>query len=280
MQSNSGRVWQLGECLGAGTYGSVYRAVDRQSNGHSEYALKFARLGRADAFHRHNQPPDVLTWEMNLLARLKHPNIISVIDAGPDFFVMPLMDTLPNTTQAAMDVKSVLRQLMGALVYIHSHNIAHCDVSPGNVLYERGTTRLVLCDWGNARIVDDAGTIDISRNPLLHKCGTCCWTASPECYNEESGDVIDYSLKSTACDVWAASVTALAMAGAWASSTWWRTPDGPTFERLFVERTDLISTIDKFTHNLPLATMLASLVFQPQVFRASAARVLAELDNC
>ena len=99
--------------------------------------------------------------EARLLARLDHPNIVKVLDAfealGTAYYVMPwlggteLHKTAPeNLTEAWL--QSLLRTMLDALQYLHSNNIYHRDVKPGNILLtEDGTP--VLIDFGTARAI-------------------------------------------------------------------------------------------------------------------------------
>ncbi len=99
-------------------------------------------VSRADRF-----APDVLhlalVQEFRILASLRHPNIISVLDYGVDkdrlpYFTMELLSA-PTTVLEAGQGKplktkvDLLAQLLRALSYLHRHGILHRDLKPANV---------------------------------------------------------------------------------------------------------------------------------------------------
>jgi cyclic di-GMP phosphodiesterase len=97
--------------------------------------------------------------EARSVARLKHPNILSVYDFGQDgtttYLVMELIDggTLADRLGAPMDLEDVvriLRPIASALDHAHSSGILHRDIKPSNILIHRDGTP-VLADFGLAR---------------------------------------------------------------------------------------------------------------------------------
>lgn len=104
--------------------------------------------------------------EARLLARLSHPGLVPVYDAGTDdtgrpWVVMELVDgeTLadairrgPLTPSRAADIGA---RLADALAYVHGEALIHRDVKPANVLLGHDG-RVRLTDFGIARLVDAA----------------------------------------------------------------------------------------------------------------------------
>jgi serine/threonine protein kinase len=98
-----------------------------------------------------------------VLARLQHPNIVSVFDAGTQdglsFVVMQLIDGVTlaaRITAAALDlaeVRCVGTAVADALNYVHSAGMVHRDVKPANILCESGG-HVYLVDFGIVRLVD------------------------------------------------------------------------------------------------------------------------------
>ena len=106
--------------------------------------------------------------EARNLARLNHPNIISVIDVfeekGTVYYVMPylaggsLLDYVKaNGTLSETLAMKYVRQIASALKYMHEEeHICHYDVKPANILLDdKGNAMLI--DFGISKNYDDAG---------------------------------------------------------------------------------------------------------------------------
>jgi tetratricopeptide (TPR) repeat protein len=164
--------YELGEKLGEGGMGSVYRAYDRLTK--TEVALKSINVDPERLrFNSRSDNADLhlaLANEFRTLASMRHPNIIEVLDYGfaeQPYFTMTLMPRAERITQVAAKVDfdeklGLLVQLMQALHYLHRRGIVHRDLKPSNVLVSPdGTVRLL--DFGIAMEQDSrqsvAGTI-------------------------------------------------------------------------------------------------------------------------
>jgi len=102
-----------------------------------------------------------LTQEFRVLASLRHPGIISVLDYGFDeqqpYFTMELLAEPLDLLAASHDLKParqvfLLIQVLQALVYLHRREILHRDLKPTNVLVQDGMVKLL--DFGLARNQD------------------------------------------------------------------------------------------------------------------------------
>lgn len=144
-------VLEIGERLGAGTFGTVYRAWDPRLA--REVALKILH-GR----HPPDGPvPDVVE-EGRLLARVRHPHVITVFGAdrvdGRIGLWMELIQgrTLEDLRRehgsfSAREAASIGTELCAALAAVHRANLVHRDIKAQNVMREEGG-RLVLMDFG------------------------------------------------------------------------------------------------------------------------------------
>jgi serine/threonine protein kinase len=99
--------------------------------------------------------------EAQTLAALKHANIVQVIDVfdenNTSYMVMPFVEgqTLQHLvdTRGTLDYELVvnyLSQIAGAVGYVHSKNILHRDIKPGNIIITPDY-HAILIDFGSAR---------------------------------------------------------------------------------------------------------------------------------
>ena len=99
-----------------------------------------------------------LVQEFQILASLRHPNIISVLDYGftqnrSPYFTMEYLDNAKTLIEATrgkpVEYKAhLIVQTLTALVYLHRHNIVHRDLKPDNILVVDNTVKLL--DFGLA----------------------------------------------------------------------------------------------------------------------------------
>lgn len=150
--------------LGRGGMGVVYRAEDRLTG--QIVALKQVQVA-ADQLDFASKASDDdteslrlgLAQEFRILASLRHPNIVSVLDFGFDaerqpFFAMTLVEEAETLTdyaagQSEDEKYALLLQLLRALHYLHRRGILHRDLKPDNVLVRADGTVLVM-DFGLA----------------------------------------------------------------------------------------------------------------------------------
>ncbi|MFJ3214303.1 protein kinase [Kitasatospora sp. NPDC086801] len=160
--------YELGERLGRGGMGTVWRAWDRMLN--REVAVKELTVNHL--------PEDELQIlharmkrEASAAARIKHPGVITVHDVleqdGRPWIVMELVDGRSLADVISQDgtlqpraVAEVGSQVLAALHRGHQLGVLHRDVKPANVLLERGTGRVVLLDFG---IATYEGSAELTR---------------------------------------------------------------------------------------------------------------------
>ncbi len=154
--------------LGQGGMGSVWRAV--QLGTRREVALKLLNAGFA-ASHKAQARFD---REVELAARLEHPNLARVYDSGVDrgvcFYAMELIEGRHMdefVTAARLDKRQIvalMRTVCRAVQHAHQRGVIHRDLKPGNILVTAdGQPHLV--DFGLAKmLLDDAGHNRISRD--------------------------------------------------------------------------------------------------------------------
>src|SRR2546427_9472568 len=144
--------------LGRGGMALVYLARDRKHD--RPVAIKILRpeIVAGEVAQR-------FLREIQILARLQHPNILALLDSGSTderqprpFYVMPYVDgeTLRQrlTREGPLPVAEALRLVREtgeALHYAHGEGLIHRDVKPENVLLSQG--HALVADFGIARAV-------------------------------------------------------------------------------------------------------------------------------
>lgn len=145
----SGTRYQILDLIGRGGMGTVYRARDMQLD--REVALKVIEIPAADA--------QSLLEEARLLARLEHPGIVAVHDAGilPDgraYCVMrrvegQRLDAFLKPSPSLSERLNVFGKLCDAMAFAHSRGVIHRDLKPENIMIGAFGEVIVL-DWGAA----------------------------------------------------------------------------------------------------------------------------------
>jgi serine/threonine-protein kinase len=154
--------YRLLERLGRGGFGVVWRAEDAVLE--REVAVKTLALAAPDetALARFER-------EARALARLDHPNVVAVFDSGFDggtaYMVMQLVSGPSLATVLAEEGPLPIdreldygAQAAAGLAAAHAAGLVHRDVSPANLLLDRGDV-VKLVDFGIARLVEGSMTL-------------------------------------------------------------------------------------------------------------------------
>jgi hypothetical protein len=152
--------YRLGERLGAGGFGTVYAAMDERLR--REVAVKV--IPGSDGWDRARGQREALA-----AARLDHPGVVGVFDAGEDgrarYLVSELVhgETLDRlSADGVLSDRDVLRiglALCGALAHAHERGVVHRDVKPQNVIVPDAPRSAAgvakLADFGVAHLAGD-----------------------------------------------------------------------------------------------------------------------------
>jgi eukaryotic-like serine/threonine-protein kinase len=158
--------YRLGEVIGRGGMSSVYCATDENLG--RDVALKLFAPQAPDADELKRQEA-----EIQLLATLNHPGLVTLFDAGIDtripdeprpFLTMELVEgqdlraRIRHSTVPLEELAVIGAGIADALAYVHGLGIIHRDIKPGNILLVQirpgEPLRPKLTDFGIARIVD------------------------------------------------------------------------------------------------------------------------------
>jgi eukaryotic-like serine/threonine-protein kinase len=164
--------WRLEELIGAGGMGSVYRAERNDGLFQQTVAIKFMRLpgslGAAPGAAPDLPMQALIDAERQSLARMEHPRIARILDAGVTdnglpFLVMEFVhgDTIDRDVEARQlplrERVALMRSVCAAVAHAHQNLVLHCDLKPANILVA-SDGRPKLIDFGVARMQDLAVT--------------------------------------------------------------------------------------------------------------------------
>jgi predicted Ser/Thr protein kinase len=152
--------YRLTELVGAGSFGSVYRAWDPELE--REVAVKILHGQVSDA-----QLKDSLLREGRALAKVRHSNVVSVygVEFQGDRAGLCMEFVRGETLEALLQTQGVLTareaalagvDVARALAAVHAAGFVHRDVKARNVMVERAG-RVVLMDFGTGQQVDHLG---------------------------------------------------------------------------------------------------------------------------
>ncbi|KAK9144573.1 hypothetical protein Sjap_004476 [Stephania japonica] len=182
------------EAIGKGSFGCVWKAVDK----HSGDVVAIKELLKDLGF-------DVTSWkeclnsrEVKALRDLDHPNIVKlkqlIMNSKKLYLIMEYMDMTITQfmSKKVIDhnnkVRNVAIQLFQALAYMHQKGYFHRDLKPDNILVSHGVVK--LADLGMSREVSMGG------DKLYTDYVTTRWYRAPEV-------LVSPSLYGPAVDMWA-----------------------------------------------------------------------------
>jgi serine/threonine protein kinase len=192
--------------LGVGGMGAVYLAEQTHPI-QRQVALKVVKLGLSstEILSRFN-------YERQALARMDHPHIARVYDAGASekgrpYFVMEYVDGLPITTwcdQHRLDTQERLELFIPvcqALQHAHQKGVIHRDIKPSNVLVTEVDGRPVpkVIDFGIARATEQSAAEWAAFTQFGQLIGT------PEYMSPEQADMVSGSVD-TGSDVYSLGI--------------------------------------------------------------------------
>jgi serine/threonine-protein kinase len=155
--------YRLDALIGRGGMGEVYRARRADEEYEHEVAVKIVRSGLPpfEMVRRFRQ-------ERQILARLEHPNVATLLDGGvtaegQPYLVMQYVRGAPITEYAdahRLSIPDRLRLFVTvcrAVQFAHSNLVVHRDLKPSNIMVT-DHDQVRLLDFGIAKLLDPEGT--------------------------------------------------------------------------------------------------------------------------
>ena len=181
----------LGDRIGDGAFGHVYRGRHRTLD--VDVAVKLVSV---------DVLPDIdgVLKEARLMARLDHPNLLRVFDAGRTngniYLVLELMDTTCGEFRQVPPDRAVdlTLQLLAGLQALHDARVLHRDIKPANCLVRARDGRVKLADLGiasdestrSSHAHDLAGTLPFMASPGKAQASEDSKTTAPSVTGESS----------------------------------------------------------------------------------------------
>lgn len=196
--------YALLKLVGSGSSSKVYVAIDTETK--SYYAVKVIRMNKS------NTPQ--IRQEIRMIREMNHPNVIKFkevlysIQKSKIYFIIEYSDLGTLSKLIENDVKlteeqicSIFKQIVEAIVYVHSKKITHQDIKPRNIL--------IFSD-GRAKL-SDFGVCHFFQSLDLMFAGTPAYQA-PEIFDafddiDESENSENNSIDPIKCDIYSLGVS-------------------------------------------------------------------------
>ncbi|MEU8695994.1 serine/threonine-protein kinase [Streptomyces sp. NPDC048665] len=187
--------YRLGDALGRGAMGEVWRAFDETLS--RPVAVKWLLPQDADP-----TAASRFRLEAQTAGRLSHPHVVGVRDFGEYenrlFLVMDLVEggslaglLAAHRTLSAERVARIAAEAADGLAAAHQRGIVHRDIKPANLLLDADGT-LKIGDFGIARFLDDPGNALTATGQIV---GTSLYLAPERALGRTAGPASDvYSL--------------------------------------------------------------------------------------
>ena len=148
------RNYEVMELVGFGGFADVYKAK-RRADGRL-VAIKIPRISQLATVE-----PRAFLQEAELWSRLRHPNIVEIVEYGTKPYPWIAMEYMENGSlrqrighlklKEALDIAT---QLCDSLYYSHHLGVIHRDIKPENVLFNK-QDKPKLADWGLGKMMLD-----------------------------------------------------------------------------------------------------------------------------
>ena len=159
--------------LGRGGMGEVWLARQADGRVEREVALKLPTIYLHSEVWRER-----FRRERDILAKLTHPNIARLFDAGVSdeegsrgqpYLAMEyiegesLTDYVTQRKSTLVERLKLFQQILAAAAHAHRHLVVHRDLKPANILIDQ-SGQVKLLDFGIAKLIDDGAAANVAAN--------------------------------------------------------------------------------------------------------------------
>jgi len=160
--------YRITQLIKAGGMGAVYQAQDAFLD--NKLCAVKQMLERFDSPSERRQSINQFLSEIQVLAALRHPNIPKIYDhfmeKGAFYFVMEFISGIDLSSKVKQEgkpgftyqqVAEWMIQVLSALEYTHALTppVSHRDIKPSNLLLRERDNRILLIDFGIARVLKE-----------------------------------------------------------------------------------------------------------------------------
>eukprot|EP00794_Sanderia_malayensis_P006097 gene6097-6801_t len=180
--------FKLASIIGSGAFSDVYKGIEKSTG--KEFAIKCVKKEDLD------ERIDALENEIAIHERLKHENIVELHQIFDNknaiYLVMEIVtggellcQIIERGSYTEKDACILVKQLLQAVVYLHSVGVVHRDLKPENLLYHDPTehSKIMIADFGLAKRTSDG--------PMTNACGTPGYIAPEVLVQKEYGRPVD-----------------------------------------------------------------------------------------
>lgn len=181
--------YRLKEVLGTGAFSEVVLAEEASNPGNFVAIKCINKRGIKGK-------EDSLENEINVLRRLKHPNIVELLDVFEDrshvYLVMELVTggelfdrIVEKGSYTEMDASFLIKQILEAVNFMHSKGVVHRDLKPENLLYYSADedSKIMISDFGLSKREEDG--------VMATACGTPGYVAPEVLAQKPYGKEVD-----------------------------------------------------------------------------------------
>jgi len=159
--------YEVVDLIGRGGMGAVYEAFQQSTGRRVAVKLMLERAGETETARRRFER------EVELVARLNHPNIVNVLDSGLHrgryYYVMEYVEgrtldvALPPGLCEVRDAVGAMAKVARAVDYAHQRGVMHRDLKPTNIVVDqRGEPQLL--DFGLAKAFDPHSMVNLRQS--------------------------------------------------------------------------------------------------------------------